>query len=55
MSTWLHVYVVDAPGATGLEPGPPAIVPGSQLGSSKFENVSGTLPVFFTMISYSTV
>ena len=38
------------PGATWLSPGPPVIVPSSHFGSVKFENLSGTLPVFVTMI-----
>ena len=50
-----RIGLVQAPGATGVTPGPPAIVPASQCASVKFVNVSGTLPVFLTMILYSTV
>ena len=45
------MYVVEAPGASGELPGPPAIVPESHWASVNFESVSGVLPVFLTMIS----
>ena len=55
LRTWLHVYVVEAPGDTGLAPGPPASVPSSQLLSTRPSKLSGTLPLFLSTISYSTV
>ena len=52
--TWKHVQVADWPTLISpLGPGPPAMP--SQSVSTKFLNVSVTLPVFLTMISYSTV
>ena len=50
VSRCVHVNVVEAPGATGVAPGPPAIVPVSHWPSSRPEKASATLPVFFTVI-----
>ena len=47
----VHVYVVDCPGATGLKPGPPEIVPFSQFASTNSLNVSGTVLLLVTTIS----